>query len=107
MVANEIEPKVQAEMDGFEEPKPIMYLGGPLTGQTRADDGKTRRVVKVGADCEVYYRTAITVKKDGVQIELFVMAYHGKEWAESLPVAWQKKAEKDGQKEEGGEAVAG
>jgi hypothetical protein len=107
VVASEIEPKTQAEMSGFEEPKPITYIGGPLTGQKRADDGQARKVVKIGPDEEVYYRTELTVCKGGVRADLCVMAYHGKAWAEVIPRSWTKKAQDDKDKEGPAEAVGG
>lgn len=99
------QPQAQRANDG-DEPKPISYVGGPLAGQTRADDYEARRVVIVDGVEEVYYRTDITVKKhfgdDAITIECAVMAYHGPKFREVIPRSWKRKQDGGGDEEEAG-----
>ena len=103
MVSGEIDQtQPQPQMDGPVEPKPITYIGGPLSGQKRPDFDETRKIVRIHEEEHVYYRTDLTVRNAIAVIDFPVMAYQGRRWDEVVPECVKRRAAKEN--EEGGVA---
>lgn len=118
MVGNEIDPtpKTKTQLDGAGEPKPITYIGGPLSGQRRADRREERQVVTVNGQDEVYWRLKLEVGDGTVMIPVTVMAYQGPLAFEAIPEIIKRHAarmknkqsgdKRDGTDDDGGAAIA-
>ena len=99
MVGSEMDvtSETQARLDGPIEPKPITYLGGPLSGQKRPDRHEERQVITVRGQDEVYWRLKLSVSDGVVTLPFTAMVYQGPLGLEAIPEIIKRHAERQGQ----------
>jgi hypothetical protein len=59
------------------EPRPIMYIGGPMNGKKMADFGQTQRQTRDG---DVYRRLRMDAHDGSRKLHFDIFAYWGKTW---------------------------
>ena len=73
----EAAPRTKVEVDGPVEPKPVMFIGGPMNGKKIADRGQAVWQNSVG---DVYKRVRLDAGDAVGQMSFDILAYWGKSW---------------------------
>jgi hypothetical protein len=64
------------------EPRPIMFIGGPMNGKKMADLGQTQRQTREG---DMYRRLRMDAHDGARKLHFDVLAYWGKSWEQKEP----------------------